>query len=285
MQILDAHQHFWRYDRVLYPWIDEKMSVLKGDFLPQNLKPLYDKSGIIGSIAVQARQSLEETHYLLKLASANDWIKGVVGWVDLKSSQLEDQLHNLTHNHALCGIRHLIQDEPDPDFAIRPQFVRGISLLSKFNLTYDILVRPHQMHAALELVRLCPEQAFVIDHLAKPDIRSGKIASWQQSIREIASCHNVFCKLSGMVTEARLRQWHPDDFKPYMDTIFESFGPSRIMFGTDWPVCLLSASLDDVINIVHGYVKQLGDEDRRLIWYDNAVQFYRLKETSENFRE
>ncbi len=219
--IIDAHQHFWNYDPVRDAWITDAMSVLKRDFSPSNLVPELDGCGIDATIAVQADQSGTETQFLLDVAEKTDRVAGVVGWLDLRSPALEERLRHFSRFKKLRGLRHIAQAEPDDGFLARPEFVRGVSQLKDFGLTYDILIYPKQLPAAIELVSKLPEQKFVVDHLGKPEIKTGNIAGWAANIREIAASRNVYCKLSGMVTEARWREWRPADFEPYLDVVFE----------------------------------------------------------------
>jgi L-fuconolactonase len=271
---LDAHQHFWNYSPAEYGWINEKMAVLKRDFLPQDLKPLLDQQEFDGSIAVQARQSLEETLWLLDLAEQNDCVRGVVGWVDLCSPVLLEQLSALETRKKLVGARHVVQDEPDDQFMMRSDFRRGIANLAAFGLVYDLLLCPRQLPAAVKLVREFPEQKFVLDHIAKPEIANRSLEPWGRDLRELAKNPNVFCKLSGMVTEARWCDWMPDDFKPYLDTVLDAFGPSRLMIGSDWPVCTLSSSYSDTVGIVLNYVSQLSHDERAGILGGNCSRIY-----------
>ncbi|UWZ84249.1 amidohydrolase family protein [Occallatibacter riparius] len=278
MNRIDAHQHFWNYDPVEYGWIDEPMAALRRDFLPQDLKPLLSQVGFQGCIAVQARQSLEETRWLLSLAKQNDFIRGVVGWVDLRSAQLPDQLRDLTRDPKLVGVRHVVQAEPDDDFMLRADFRRGIAQLAAFGLAYDILVYPRQLRAAVKLVSQFPEQHFVLDHIAKPLIAQGAIEPWNTEIRALAQFPNVMCKVSGMVTEARWTGWQPEDFRPYLDVIFEAFGPERIMIGSDWPVCTVAADYHETIGIVTDYIDGLSTAQQDAILGGNCAAFYRLPE-------
>ena len=278
MNRIDAHQHFWNYDAVEYDWIDEPMAALRRDFLPQDLKPLLAQAGFAGCIAVQARQTLEETRWLLSLASQNDFIRGVVGWVDLRSAQLADQLRDLTRDPKLVGVRHVVQAEPDDDFMLRPEFRRGIAQLAAFGLAYDILVYPRQLRAAVKLVSQFPEQRFVLDHIAKPLIAQGALEPWNTDIRALAQFPNVFCKVSGMVTEARWTAWRPEDFHPYLDVVFEAFGPERIMIGSDWPVCKVAADYQQTIGILTDYIASLPAAQQAAILGGNCVHFYRLPE-------
>lgn len=277
---LDAHQHFWKYDAARDGWITNEMSVLKRDFLPEEFARECQANGIDASIAVQADQSENETHFLLELAQQYSRIAGVVGWVDLRSPRVGEGLEFFSRYEKLRGFRHIAQAEPDDRFLIGEDFVRGIGQLRQFGFTYDILIYPKQMAAALELVEKFPEQAFVIDHLAKPEIKAGKISEWAALMRRFAENRNVFCKLSGMVTEGDWHGWKPDDFKPYLDVVFEAFGPDRLMFGSDWPVCLLAASYGQVKGIVEDYLKNFSAQDREGVFGGNAVKFYGLKAVS-----
>jgi L-fuconolactonase len=274
--IVDAHQHFWNYDPLRDAWITDAMSVLKRDFSPSDLVPELDGCGIDATIAVQADQSGTETQFLLDVAEKTDRVAGVVGWLDLRSAALEERLRYFSRFKKLRGLRHIAQAEPDDGFLARPEFVRGVSQLKDFRLTYDILIYPKQLPAAIELVSKLPEQKFVVDHLGKPEIKTGNIAEWAANIREIAASRNVYCKLSGMVTEAR-RVWGPADFEPYLDVVFEAFGSHRLLFGSDWPVCLTVATYTQVKDIVESYVYRHARDHRDAIFGDNASAFYGLK--------
>jgi L-fuconolactonase len=271
---LDAHQHFWIYTAKEYGWIDDGMAFLQRDFLPSDLKPLLDENGFAASIAVQARESLEETRWLLELAEQNDFIAGVVGWVDLCSPDLRKQLDDFTGSRKLVGVRHVVQAEPDDRFMLRPAFQLGIAQLAEFDLAYDLLLYPRHLPIAVELVRQFPVQRFVLDHLAKPAIVDGTLEPWKQDIRALAECSNVSCKLSGMVTEARWRQWRPDDFRPYLDVALEAFGPSRLMIGSDWPVCTVSGDYAQTAGIVLDFVQQLTETERAGILGGNCAGVY-----------
>jgi L-fuconolactonase len=272
---LDSHQHFWRYDEQQYPWIP-KGSPLHRDWLPSDLDPLLRTSGLDGSIAVQARQSIEESRWLLDLADHHPSIKGVVGWVDLQSDGVEAELSELSRHRRFVGVRHVVQDEPDVNFMLRPAFLRGIGKLKEFNLTYDILIFPKQLPAAIELVKRFPEQPFALDHIAKPFIKAGTLSPWREQIRELATFPNLCCKVSGMITEADHANWKPSDFKPYLDVVFEAFGEDRLMFGSDWPVCLLAGSYERVLGLMNDYVRQLSSAALDRFFGGNAAYFYSL---------
>lgn len=285
---IDAHQHFWKFNPARETWITDTMPVLKRDFLPQDLVPEMEANGFDASVAVQTDQSEGETLFLLDLAAHEPRIAGVVGWVDLCSPRAFQRLEFFSRFEKLRGVRHIAQAEPADRFLIRDDFVRGVAQLQTFGLTYDILIYPKQLPAALELAAKLPEQAFVLDHLAKPEIKTGNMAPWAAYIRRIAQNQNVFCKLSGLVTEADWHRWQPGDFKPYLDVVFEAFGPDRLMFGSDWPVCLLAAPYGQVKQIIDDYLqnpsapyKQQDQEQlREKIFGGNAKRFYGLKAVS-----
>jgi L-fuconolactonase len=274
---IDSHQHFWRYDAARDAWITDAMAVLQRDFLPEHLAGELTGNAMDASVAVQADQSETETMLLLDFAKKNERIAGVVGWVDLRSPNLAERLEYFSHCPKLRGFRHIAQAEPDDRFLVRGDFVRGVVQLRAFGFTYDILVYPKQLPAAIELVTRFPEQRFVIDHFAKPEIKSGKVEPWATYMREIAQQENVFCKVSGLVTEADWKHWKPDDFGPYLDAVFDAFGPDRLMFGSDWPVCLLAGTYHQVKQLVETYVKDFSQADREKIFGGNAALFYGLK--------
>ena len=272
---IDAHQHFWQYNPVRDSWITDDMAVIRRDFLPEDLEPVLRQNGIDGCVAVQASQSLEETWFLMQLAQAYDIVRGVVGWVDLTATDLRDQLADLAQHSALKGFRHVAQAEP-VDFLMRPAIVEGIRQLAEFGFTYDILIYPNQLKAALHLVREVPEVNFVIDHMAKPYVRTGEITRWSNFMTQLAAQPNVSCKLSGLVTEADWQNWSKRDFFPYLNFAFESFGPDRLMFGSDWPVCLVAANYTQVKTLIEEYVDPWGSDVRDKVFGANATTFYRL---------
>ncbi len=274
---IDAHQHFWKYSPALYGWISDAMPELKLDFLPEDLQPLLAAEGFDGSIAVQARHDLDETQWLLELANQNDFIKGVVGWVDLSSSELPHVLDQLANDPKLVGVRHILQDEPDDEFMLRPEFRRGISRLAEHGLAYDLLLHPRHLPIAAQLVNEFPQQRFVLDHIAKPGIAAGLLKPWDRDIRELAKFENVCCKLSGMVTEAQWKQWKPEDFRPYLDVVFEAFGTERLMIGSDWPVCTLSAGYSDTIGLIEKLIGDLPLQQRNSVLGNNCARFYNLQ--------
>jgi len=273
---IDTHQHFWKYNATQYPWMGESMGSLRRDYLPRHLAPLLKAAGLDGTVSVQARQLVEESDWLLELADQNPFIKGVVGWVDLRSPMVDEQLEKLAHCAKLRGIRHVVHDEPDDRFMMREDFRRGLKQLRKFNLTYDLLFFPRHLPIACELLKLFPEQPFVVDHIAKPPIKEGKLEPWRTDLGRLAKFTNVYCKVSGMVTEADWAHWKPQDFTPYLDVVFESFGTKRIMVGSDWPVCMLGGTYPRVMDIADVYVQQLSRDERTDVWGDNARRFYGL---------
>jgi L-fuconolactonase len=274
--IIDSHQHFWKYDEVRDSWITGDMAVIRKNFLPEDLKPVLAKNDVAGTVVVQSDQSKEENIFQLGNALKNDFVKGVVGWTDLQSDDLDDQLAYYQEFKKLKGFRHVLQGEPQRDFMLRPDFKRGIGKLKKFGYTYDILIYPDQLQYTMDFVNAFPDQPFVLDHLAKPHIKDKKIDQWKKDIQTLASFENVFCKVSGMVTEAHWKGWTKDDFIPYLDVVAESFGPSRLMYGSDWPVCLVAASYDQVLGIVKSYFSEFSQQEQDLIFGKNAVEFYNL---------
>lgn len=274
--IIDAHQHFWKYNSEKHSWINDEMAILKRDFLPHHLKEEFEANIIDGCIAVQADQSEQETKFLLQLAQENEFIKGVVGWIDLRSEHVEERLDYFNTFSKLVGFRHVVQDEPDANFMLKEDFKSGIGALATYGYTYDILIFPTQMKAAKQLVECFPEQQFVVDHLAKPYIKKGIVEPWKSQIRSIAQNDNVYCKISGMITEANWNNWEYDQLMPYLEGIFEAFGANRIMFGSDWPVCLLAGKYTEVKSIVERYITALSEGEKQQIWGENALSFYGL---------
>jgi L-fuconolactonase len=273
---IDSHQHFWRYNASEYGWIDDSMSCLRHDFLPENLNVELDAAGFDGAIAVQARQTLEETRWLLDLAAAAPHVFGIVGWVDLRSFDVHSQISEFASNPKFLGVRHVVQSEPDDRFLLQPEFLRGVSMLEEFDLTYDILIYARHLPTAAEFVKRFPKQRFVLDHLAKPPIKSGSLNPWQSGIRELAKHQNVFCKLSGLVTEADWKNWTPSQIEPYLDAAFESFGPERLMIGSDWPVCTVAASYLLVMNLLIEYLSKYPASVRDAVLGGNAAKFWKL---------
>jgi L-fuconolactonase len=274
---IDAHQHFWQYDPAEHAWMTDKLAALRRDFMPPDLKPLLQTLDFDGCVTVQVRQNIDETRWLLDLADRHDFIRGVVGWLDLRSPDLRLQLDHFAGHPKLVGVRHIVQDEPDDSFMLRDDFRRGIAQLAAFGLTYDVLVYPRQLPAAIKLVEEFPSQPFVLDHIAKPPIAEGGLAPWESDLRRLARLPNICCKLSGMVTEARWKARQPGDFQRYLDVVFEAFGPERLMIGSDWPVCTLAAEYASAMGIVLDYIRQAPPAVQAGILGENCAHFYGLK--------
>jgi L-fuconolactonase len=274
--VIDSHQHFWKYEPVKHSWIDDDMSVIRRDFSPSDLAKVYQENSIDGCVAVQADQTLEETDFLIDLASINNFIKGIVGWVDLRAENIENVLEKYSTDKIVKGFRHVVQGEADHNFLLRPNFSRGISLLEKHNFTYDILVFPHQLGSVLEFVKKFPHQKFVIDHIAKPYIKDGYFEGWATMMTAIGKHKNVSCKMSGMVTEADFNTWTPEQIHPYMDTVLEAFGSKRILFGSDWPVCLVAGNYSKIKKLTTDFISQLSKIEQNSIMGNNAIEFYNL---------
>jgi L-fuconolactonase len=273
---IDSHQHFWKYELEKHSWIDDDMSAIRRDFLPSDLEKVYAENGIDGCIAVQADQTLLETDFLLQLASENDFIKGVVGWVDLRAESIDEILEEYRSKQKLKGWRHVVQGEADHNFLLRTDFLNGVAFLEKYDYTYDILIFPHQLGATLEFVKRFPHQKFVIDHIAKPYIKDGFYDGWATLMKEIAKQENVMCKVSGMITEADYKTWTAEQLHPYMYLVLETFGAERLMYGSDWPVCLVAGNYGQVKMIVTDFIKTLSATEQRAIMGANAIDFYSL---------
>lgn len=270
---IDSHQHFWKYDPVRYDWIDESMSKIRRNFLPQDLLPELQTNDISGSIAVQAQETIQETEFLLEMSHQNPWIKGVVGWVDLESKEIEKDLEKWQEKKALVGFRKVLQGLP-PEAMENPPFVKGISLLEKFGFTYDILIYPQHLDHALKLAKKFPNQKFVIDHLAKPNIKKADFGPWAGKMIALGMLENVYCKVSGMVTEADWQFWKPSDFHPYLEKVTEAFGTDRLMYGSDWPVCLVAASYTEVHDIAQVFFSSFSESEKSKVFGKNAAIFY-----------
>ncbi|MDH3651305.1 MAG: amidohydrolase family protein [Saprospiraceae bacterium] len=274
--VIDSHQHFWQYDPVDYDWIHSgTMHQLQRNYLPKDLLPLLNDNGVDGCVAVQARQVFDETRFLLDLASDHDFIKGVVGWIDLRSPQLEEDLNLLVEEKRLVGFRHILQEEP-VGYALDPKFIEGVKVILDKGYSYDILVYAHQLTAVRQFVENFPEKRLVIDHIAKPNIRDGGIRKWREHIKHLSTFPNITCKLSGMVTEAHWMYWEYDDLVPYLDHILQCFGPTRCMYGSDWPVCTLAGSYAQVKEIIDEYLSSMSQTDRSAILGNTALDFYQL---------
>ena len=279
---IDAHQHFWNYDPAHYEWIDDSMAALRRDFLPDDLRHEMTPAHMDASVAVQARQTADETTWLLALADAHSFIAGVVGWVDLQADDVHGQLQQASANRLLVGVRHIVQSEPDDRFLLRPGFCRGIAALEEFDLAYDILIYPRHLPYAAELASRFGRQRFVLDHLAKPDIRRGRFDDWEQHLRRLAECPNVFAKLSGLVTEADWQRWTPEQLRPCFDIAFDAFGADRLMIGSDWPVCTVAATYGRVMGVVTEYLAGRAPPERDVVLGGNAQRFWNLRPREVN---
>lgn len=274
---IDAHHHFWRYNDREFAWIDDSMAKLRRDFLPGDLEPELQANDFHSSVVVQTRQTLEETRWLLHLASANPFVVGVVGWADLASPDIARELNSLAANPKLVGLRHIVQSEPDDRFLLRPEFLRGIAALEEFDLAYDILIFHKHLPVAIEFVEKFPRQRFVLDHMAKPPIKAKQMEPWANNLRRLASFPNVLCKMSGLVTEADWKAWTHDDIAPYLDVAFDAFGPDRLMIGSDWPVCLLAASYGQAVGVARDYIFRRAPNRAADVLGGNAQRFWRLQ--------
>lgn len=278
--IIDAHQHFWKLDMPFdHGWLYEPQhALICRDYLPSDLAPLLKAAGVSKSVFVQTQHNLDENRWALKLADDNDFIVGVVGWIDLASEQCEDQLLEFLESPKFVGVRHITQGEPDDDFIVRPEVVRGLKVLQKHKVAFDLLFYTQHLKHAATLADMLPELPMVIDHLSKPKIKDGIVASWRDDLKRAAAQPNVFCKLSGMVTEADWKNWKPSDLKPYVETALESFGPERCMFGSDWPVCELAAPYGTVLDALKEVLGPLSDDEYKRIFSQTAIDFYGLTE-------
>ena len=274
---IDSHQHFWHFDPVRDSWINEDMSVLKRDFLPQDLEPLLKENNFEGCIAVQADSSEKETEFLLNLAERNSFIKGVVGWLDLCSDTIEGRLEYFSKFEKLKGLRHIVQSE-QKGFMLRADFQRGISALENYKLTYDILIYPNQLEEAILLVEKFPNQQFILDHCAKPYIKDGKIKVWKSLIEELSAIDNVACKVSGLTTEADWTTWQKQQFEPYFEAIFDCFGTEKTIFGSDWPVSLLAGNYSTTLSLVENYIQKFTKSEQQQIMGLNAKNLYDIKD-------
>jgi L-fuconolactonase len=275
-EIIDSHQHFWQVGRFDYPWMSPEIAVLYRDYLPPQLEPILKAAGVTSTVLVQASNSIAESRWLLELADQYSFIAGIVGWVDLTSDDVVQQLDELTAHPKFKGVRHLVESEPADDWLVQPRVLRGLHTLATYGVAYDLLLHPRHLKHARTVAESCPELRLVVDHLAKPPIASGEIKEWAADIRSLAAYPNVWCKLSGLVTEADWSSWKTADLKPYVDTALESFGPERMMFGSDHPVCLLTASYARVLDSFAELLADLSDDERSSVFSRNAIEFYRL---------
>lgn len=273
---IDSHIHFWKYHPVKEAWITDNMKVIQRDFLPDEIEPILEANNIDGCVAVQADQSETETHFLLQLAEENDFIKGVVGWIDLKAPNLEERLQYFSQFKKLKGFRHIVEAESDADFLLNIDFCNGVEKLAKYHFTYDILVNSSQLITVATFVKKFPEQRFIIDHLLKPDIKNSNFLVWEKEIKAIATYSNVFCKVSGLVTQADWSHWKKEDFRYCLDVVATAFGVERLLFGSDWPVSLLAASYEQSTEILQEYFSNFSPEGQSAFWGNNAKRFYNL---------
>ncbi len=273
---IDSHQHFWHYDAAKHVWMNEQMGVLKTDFLPKDLKPFLDTCSFDGCVAVQASQTEAENTFLLRLAAENDFIKGIVGWVDLCDEKVAERLAFYQNFPKIKGFRHVLHDEVQRDYMLRPDFMAGVSLLEKYNYTYDLLIFVDQLAYTLDFVKAFPTQKMVIDHIAKPFIKKQELGEWATYIKTIATYPNVYCKISGLVTEADWHNWKAEDFTAYLDVIVEAFGIERIMYGSDWPVCQLAATYEAQFQLVKNYFSTFSKTEQNKFFGGNAKEFYNL---------
>ncbi|MEH7887823.1 amidohydrolase family protein [Elizabethkingia meningoseptica] len=273
--MIDAHVHFWQYDEIRDSWIDESMQVIRRDFFPSDINELLANHQVSGIVAVQADQSAEETAFLLKLAEENKQILGVVGWIDLQRHELERQLQEFQKYPKLKGWRHIVQAEPQ-GFLSNPVFIENVRKLGTYNYTYDVLVYHSQLQEATTFARKLPDQKLILDHLGKPDLKNWELQNWKKDITALAESENVYCKLSGLATEAVRGEWTKEMLQPYFDVIFESFGTSRIMFGSDWPVMLLNTNYSEWLQIVQEYIQKFSINEQQQILGGNAETFYNL---------
>jgi L-fuconolactonase len=274
---IDAHQHFWQYDREKHAWIDDEMKIIRRDFPPNDLFPLLEEAQIDGTVAVQADETWRETEYLLDLTSQYPWIKAVVGWVDIGNPKLGDYLDIASESPKLKGFREILQSRK-PDYMLRSEFIKGIHELGKRGFTYDILIFPEHLDASLQLVSKCPNQPFVIDHLAKPKIKTGEWKEWRKKMALLAERELVYCKLSGMITEADLKKWTYEEILPYMEIALELFGPQKLMYGSDWPVCLIAGEYERVWEAINRFTDALSAGEKERILGGTAKEFYRIIE-------
>ena len=274
--IIDTHHHYWSYDPVEFDWIDDDMAKIRQSFLPEDLKQILEDTEIEGVVTVQARQCIEETDWLLQLAAENDFMRGIVGWLPLVAKNINELIEKYNKNDKLKAVRHVVQGESDPEFILGKDFNRGISQLKKYGLVYDILILEHQLPNTIRFVDQHPNQQFVLDHIAKPRIKANELEPWAKNIRELAKRKNVSCKISGMVTEADFNNWTEEQLKPYFEVVFEAFGPNRLMYGSDWPVCLVATEYANWLSLVKRQLVQFTENEQKMIFYKNAVEVYQL---------
>ncbi|MBM3754149.1 MAG: amidohydrolase [Acidobacteria bacterium] len=276
MKMIDTHHHFWKYSTKEYGWISDSMKVIRRDFLPPDLEKTLKDAGVDGAISVQARQSVEESDWLLGMAEKNKFLLGVVGWVDLRSKDVDKDLERLAKHKKFKGVRHVVQDEPDDNFILGAAFNEGIKKLIKYDLRYDILIFEKHLKASIAFVDKHPRQMFVLDHVAKPRIKDRVLSPWRENMIELAKRPNVYCKISGMITEADWQKWTSADLAPYLDGAMEAFGPKRLMFGSDWPVMLVAGQYKPWVELVKKTIARYTKDEQERILYKNAVEAYKL---------
>jgi len=273
---IDAHQHFWKYAPTTHGWINDEMAVIRKDFLPNDLEPILSKHNIDGTVAVQADESIHETEFLLSLSEKHAFIKAVIGWIDLRSPQIHDQLAYFKKFRKLVGFRCIMQGQPDEAYLNNEIFIKNVALLKDFDYTYDLLVYHHQLPSLLKFIEKIPENRLILDHIGKPDIKAKNYSKWKENIFELAQHPGIYCKLSGMITEANYSTWKYDDIVPYMDAVGEAFGAERICFGSDWPVCLVAGNYDKMIGVVEKWASQLNEKDYNQLFGLNTSRFYNI---------
>ena len=277
MPIIDTHHHFWNYSAKEYDWINDDMKAIRKDYLPVDLLKEIKAAGVDGAVSVQARQTVEESDWLLGMAEKNDFLKGVVGWVDLRAKGVDKDLERLAKHKKFKGVRHVVQGEPDDNFILGAAFNEGIKKLLKYDLRYDILILEKHLKPSIAFVDKHPKQVFILDHIAKPRIKERILSPWRENMMELAKRPNVYCKISGMLTEADWRKWSAADLAPYFDTTLQAFGPKRLMLGSDWPVMLVAGKYKQWVDMVKQVVSRYSSAEQDRILYKNAVEAYKLQ--------
>ncbi len=273
---VDTHQHFWKYNPAKHSWIGDEMAVIQKDFMPVDLLPILDAAGVSACIAVQTDENEVENDFLLSLAKENRFIKGVIGWVDFLANNIYDRIAYYNDFKTIKGFRYILQDKKQRDLILSNEFIRGVFAMNNYDLVYELLVYPDQLNYVEQFVKHFPDQIFVLNHLAKPSIKSGEIIQWERAITALARHENVYCKLSGMITEADWKNWSYKDLAPYIDAVFSSFGIDRVMFGSDWPVCNLAGGYGKVMGVAEKWVSDLSSNEQEKFWSLNAIKCYQL---------
>jgi L-fuconolactonase len=275
MRIVDAHQHFWKYDTQIHGWIDKEMLVLQKDFMPSDLKIVFEKNQVDACVSIQVDQTKEETLFQIECAKSNAFIKGIVGWIDLFDNNIEETLYNYKENKTLKGFRYILQGK-EKDFMLQPKFISGLKKLATHNYTYDLLIYNNQLNEAIELLKELHNLPIVLNHIAKPNIKNQDIQDWNKQISAISKFENLSCKISGLVTEADWANWTEKDLYPYLDIIIDSFGIDRVMFGSDWPVCLLASSYEKWLSLLKSYFSRFSTLEQEKFFALNCESFYKL---------